>query len=86
MPMKAGAVFVLNKAFRLSRGSSPPAIQLERGRGMAPRTNHRTAVHPELTQQRPRSQRPVRTEISGSATRVTGGRAQLEWDRSHGDP
>ena len=53
---------------------------------MAPRTNHRTAVDPELTQRRPRSQRPARTEISGSSARVTGGRAQLEWDRSHGDP
>ena len=53
---------------------------------MAQRVNLRTAVHRELTQRRPVSQHPTPSEINSSATRVTGGRAQLEWDRSHGDP
>jgi hypothetical protein len=47
---------------------------------------HRAAVHPERTQRHPVSQHSAPAEIRGSSTRVTGGRAQLEWDRSHGDP
>ncbi len=53
---------------------------------MAQRLNHRTAVHRELTQRRPVSQHPAPSEINSSATRASGGRAQLEWERSHGDP
>ena len=53
---------------------------------MEQRMTQRTALHRELTQRRPESQHPAPTEISGSSARATGGRAQLEWDRSHGDP
>jgi len=47
---------------------------------------HRAAVHPELTQRHPVSQHPAVAEVNRSATRATGGRARLAWDRSHGDP
>jgi hypothetical protein len=53
---------------------------------MAQRTKHRTPVHPELTQRRPVNPHPTTAEPNISATRDTGSRVQLEWDRSHGDP
>ncbi len=48
--------------------------------------NQRTAVPRELTQRHPVGQHLGTAEIPGSSTLATGGRAQLERDRRHGNP